>query len=65
MAKTAVGVQYMQNGEVKSVYAKKAVIVCAGLGSSPFLLHSGIGPASLLNSLGIPVVFDNPNVGRG
>lgn len=61
---TAVGVEYLQNGETKSVYAKKGVIVCAGLRSSPFLLYSGIGPASLLNSLDIPVVFDNPNVGQ-
>lgn len=62
---TAVGVQYIENGELKAVYANKAVIVCAGLRSSPFLLYSGIGPASLLNSLGIPVKFDNPNVGEG
>ena len=60
----AVGVEYIQNGVVKQVYANKAVIVCAGLRSSPFLMHSGVGPASLLTSLGIPVVFDNPNVGQ-
>ena len=62
---TAVGVEYLQEGRVKSVYANKAVIVCAGLRSSPFLLYSGIGPSSSLNSLGIPVIFDNPNVGQG
>jgi choline dehydrogenase-like flavoprotein len=28
------------------------------------LLHSGIGPAALLSSLDIPVVYDNPNVGQ-
>ncbi len=61
---TAIGVEYMQNGAVKQVYAKKGVIVCAGLGSSPFLLHSGIGPSGLLTSLGIPVVYDNPSVGQ-
>lgn len=62
---TAVGVEYLQDGKLQSVYAKKGVIVCAGLGSSPFLLYSGIGPASLLSSLGIPVIYDNPNVGQG
>ncbi len=62
---TAVGVEYLHNGHIKSVYAKKAVIVCAGLRSSTFLLHSGIGSSSLLSSLGIPVIFDNPNVGQG
>lgn len=63
--KKAIGVEYLQNGKTKRVYANKGVIVSAGLYSSPFLMHSGVGPASLLNSLGIPVVFDNPNVGQG
>ncbi len=62
---TAVGVEYVQDGVVKQVYANKGVIVCAGLRSSPFLLSSGVGDATMLNSLGIPVVFDNPNVGQG
>lgn len=61
----AVGVEYLSNGKTKKVYANKGVIVCAGLKSSFFLLHSGVGPASLLESLNIPVVFDNPNVGQG
>lgn len=60
----AIGVEYLQDGVVKQVYAKKGVIVCAGLRSSPFLMHSGVGPAALLTSLGIPVVYDNPNVGQ-
>jgi len=62
---TAIGVEYFQNGATKKVYANKGVIVCAGLRSSPFLLSSGVGPAALLNSLGIPVIKDNPNVGSG
>lgn len=61
----AIGVQYVQNGTTKTAFANKGVIVCAGLRSSPFLLQSGIGPAALLNSLNIPVVYDNPNVGQG
>lgn len=62
----AVGVEYLDKcGKVKQVYARKGVIVSAGLYSSAFLLHSGVGPASLLNPLGIPVVYDNPNVGNG
>lgn len=61
----AVGVEYVQEGKNKKVYAKKGVIVCGGLRSSPFLLCSGVGPAALLNSLNIPVIFDNPNVGQG
>ncbi len=61
----AIGVEYLNNGQIKQVFAKKGVIVCAGLFSSPFLLHSGVGPAALLQSLGIPVIFNNPNVGQG
>jgi choline dehydrogenase-like flavoprotein len=61
----AVGVEYLQNGIVKQVFAKKGVVVCAGLRSSVFLLQSGVGPQGLLQSLNIPVVFNNPNVGQG
>lgn len=61
----AVGVEYLNNGKTKKVYARKGVIVSTGLKSSTFLLHSGVGPRALLESLGIPVVFDNPNVGQG
>lgn len=59
----AVGVEYLHNGEVKQVRAKKGVVICCGLQSSPFLLHSGVGPKALLESLGIEVKFDNPHVG--
>lgn len=62
---TAIGVEYLQNGRLKRAYADKGVVVCAGLKSSPFLLHSGVGSASLLESLSIPVVYNNPNVGQG
>jgi len=63
--KTAVGVEYLKEGVRKIAYARKGVVVCAGLGSSPFLLHSGVGPEALLNSLNIPVIVNNPNVGQG
>lgn len=62
--KKAVGVEYLQKGELKTVYAKKGVICCAGLYSSPFLMHSGIGPKGMLEDLGIEVKYNNPNVGR-
>ncbi len=63
--KRAVGVEYLSDGSIKQVFAKKGVIVCCGLRSSPFLLHSGIGSKALLKKLKIPVKFDNPNVGQG
>jgi choline dehydrogenase len=41
------------------------VILCAGAFGSPQLLQvSGVGPASLLSSLGVPVVSDVPGVGE-
>lgn len=60
----AVGVEYSQNGKTKRAFAKKGVIVCAGLFSSAFLMHSGIGPREVLETAHVPVLVDNPNVGR-
>lgn len=62
---TAVGVEFVQDGIFKKVYARKGVVVSSGLRSSAFLMYSGIGPRPLLESLNIPVIFDNPNVGQG
>ena len=62
--KTAIGVEYFRKGKYNKVFAKKGVIVCGGLQSSPFLMHSGIGPKKLLRSLEIPIKFDNPYVGE-
>lgn len=65
--KKAVGIECIVSGtteKVKKVYAKKKVILCAGGIQTPALLQrSGIGDANLLNSLNIPVVVNNPNVG--
>lgn len=61
----AIGVEYIQNGITQKVFANKGVIVCAGLNSSAFLMHSGVGPQTLLKSLNIPVTVNNPNVGQG
>lgn len=45
--------------------AAREVLLCAGAIESPKLLQlSGIGPAQLLESLGIPLVQDTPEVGR-
>jgi choline dehydrogenase-like flavoprotein len=61
---TAVGVEYLYQGETRQAFARKGVIVCAGLFTTPFLLRSGVGPEHLLQSLDVPVVFNNPNVGQ-
>lgn len=66
--KKAVGVKYLFNGKKEATrkrYAKKEIILCAGANSSPAILQrSGIGDKALLESLGINVVYDNPNVGQ-
>ncbi len=60
----ATGVEYMQDGARHSAQAGIEVIVAGGAFNSPQLLQlSGVGPAELLRSLGIPVVADRPGVG--
>ncbi len=62
----AFGVQCVRDGGVDVTYlAAREVIVCAGVLQSPKLLQlSGVGPAELLRKHAIPVVHDNPAVGR-
>jgi choline dehydrogenase len=62
--KRAVGV-LAQRGEQRTEYrASREVILCTGAIQSPQLLQvSGVGPAELLQSLSIPVVYDSPDVG--
>ena len=59
----ATGVAYVQRG-MKLEAKGREVILAGGAINSPQLLQlSGIGPGALLQSLGIPVLRDNPNVG--
>jgi choline dehydrogenase len=61
----ATGVHYLQGGEAKLARCKAEVLLAAGSIQSPQLLQlSGIGPAALLQKLGIPVVKDLPGVGE-
>ena len=60
----ATGVEYRQNGVTHSAQARE-VILSGGSFNSPQLLQlSGVGPAALLKSHGIPVVHDAPDVGE-
>ncbi|NGO55601.1 GMC family oxidoreductase [Allomesorhizobium camelthorni] len=60
----AVGVEYIRNGRTMTARAGREIVLCAGSVNTPQLLQlSGVGPADLLQSLGIPVVHDNNNVG--
>jgi choline dehydrogenase len=61
---TARGVEFTHRGEVCRAAAAGEVILAAGAFASPQLLQlSGVGPASLLKTHGIPVVADIPGVG--
>ena len=66
--KRAVGVEYAKGGRDGprvAVHAHREVIVSGGAINSPQLLQvSGIGPADLLNSLGIEVKHDLAGVGE-
>ena len=60
----ATGVEYDVGGASRIAIANAEVIVAAGAFNSPQLLQlSGLGPAELLRSHGIPVVADLPGVG--
>jgi choline dehydrogenase len=60
------GVRYRRGGEEANAEAAREVILCAGaIGSPQLLMVSGIGPAEQLRALGIDVVRDLPDVGRG
>jgi len=61
----AVGVEFEQQGVIRTAIAHREVIISAGTYNSPQLLQlSGIGPADQLNKLGIEVVVDNATVGK-
>ncbi|WP_343737880.1 choline dehydrogenase [Achromobacter sp.] len=61
----ACGVRYRQGGQVRTLRARREVVLCAGALQSPQLLQlSGVGPASLLREFGIGVVRDLPGVGE-
>ena len=62
----AIGVKLWREGRgVQSVFSRKEIILSAGALNTPQLLMlSGIGPASHLSSLGIPVIANLSGVGR-
>lgn len=66
-SKRAFGVEYTMTGssDVKTVRSRVSTIISAGAMLSPALLQrSGIGSATLLQQLGVPVVLNLPGVGE-
>jgi choline dehydrogenase-like flavoprotein len=62
---SAKGVTVDIQGEKHTVTARKEVILAAGVFQTPKLLElSGIGNKDLLQSHGIPMIVENPNVGE-
>ncbi len=63
--KRAVGIEYRQDGQLKTARANE-IILAGGSFNSPQLLQlSGVGPSALLQQHGIPIVHDLPEVGEG
>ena len=61
----AVGVRFIQGGEIVEARTTGELILCAGsVGSTQVLHRSGIGPAEWLSPLGIETVLDRQGVGR-
>ncbi|HEY6431342.1 MAG TPA: GMC family oxidoreductase N-terminal domain-containing protein [Acetobacteraceae bacterium] len=64
----AVGVRYVHErhrNETHQVRARREVIVSSGTANTAKLLQiSGIGPAGLLGSIGVPLVHELPGVGE-
>ena len=65
--KRAVGIRYLTSRAATpiEVRARREVILCGGTANTARLLQvSGIGPASLLQSLGVPVLHELAGVGE-
>jgi len=62
---TAVGVSYLQNGQLRTARADGEVLVTSGaIGSPKLMMLSGVGPADQLKAQGINVVLDSAGVGE-
>jgi choline dehydrogenase-like flavoprotein len=65
VAGRAVAVEVERNGNIERLTANREILLCAGAYGSPAILqHSGIGDATRLMELGIPVLQHLPAVGQ-
>lgn len=61
-ADRAVGVLLADGSRLMA--AREVILAASSVGAAKLLLLSGVGPADELRALGIPVVLDQPHVGR-
>jgi choline dehydrogenase len=60
----AIGVAYLVKDKPYMAHARHEVLLCSGAIASPQILQrSGVGPATFLRGLDIPLVIDLPGVG--
>ena len=58
-------VEFLHDGNLQSVAARRGIVISGGAIASPkILLQSGVGDAAALRSLGIDVVADRKGVGK-
>lgn len=63
--KRAVAVEYIRRGRSRRAEAGSEIVLCGGTVNSPHILMlSGVGDASHLREMGIPIVCHLPGVGR-
>jgi choline dehydrogenase len=61
----AIGVEYVQRGQLHRVRAEREVVLSGGAYNSPqVLMLSGIGPADHLRAMGVTPIHDLPGVGQ-
>ena len=61
----AVGVEYLKDGQRRTVRAAREVILAGGVYGSPqVLMLSGVGPAAELKAAGVQPLLDLPGVGK-
>ncbi|RZU66256.1 choline dehydrogenase-like flavoprotein [Microterricola gilva] len=63
-APRVIGVEFEQDGELRTLVADEIVLAAGALDSPRVLLRSGIGPAEELAAHGIPSSVDLPGVGK-
>ena len=61
----ATGIEYVKGGDRRQVHARREVLLCGGAINTPALLQlSGMGPATLLGELDVPILAALDGVGE-